>query len=155
MDQSFLRRALQWGNHGALEFCLICLLAGLVALSPTGAVFAGPVEDGLTAAARGDYATALRLWRPLAERGDVNAQLYVGLSYAHGRGVPIDDATAALWYRMAAERGNAEAQVDLGVAYESGRGVTRDLAKSVELYRRACQGGVEQACEWAKRLGGP
>ena len=30
---------------------------------------AGPLEDGLVAAQQGDYATALRHWRPLAEQG--------------------------------------------------------------------------------------
>ncbi len=35
---------------------------------------AGPYENGLAAYQRGDYATALRLWRPLAERGDADAQ---------------------------------------------------------------------------------
>jgi hypothetical protein len=33
------------------------------------AAVAGPFEDGLAAHDRGDYATALRLWRPLAEQG--------------------------------------------------------------------------------------
>ena len=35
---------------------------------------AGPLEDGKAAYERKDYATALRLLRPLAERGDARAQ---------------------------------------------------------------------------------
>ena len=35
---------------------------------------AGPVEDGLAAAERGDYAAALKFWQPLAEQG--NAKLH-------------------------------------------------------------------------------
>jgi TPR repeat protein len=31
---------------------------------------AGPFEDASAAYERGDYATALRLWRPLADQGD-------------------------------------------------------------------------------------
>jgi hypothetical protein len=34
---------------------------------------AGPFEDGLDTARRADYATAVHLWRPLAEQGDVRA----------------------------------------------------------------------------------
>ena len=36
---------------------------------------AGPYEDGVAAYNRGDYATALKIWRPFAEKGDaiVNA----------------------------------------------------------------------------------
>ena len=33
-----------------------------------GPAIAGPFEDGVAAAQKGDYATALRLWRPLADR---------------------------------------------------------------------------------------
>ena len=48
------------------------LIAGL--LFATGAVLAGPFEDGLGAYLRKDYATALRLWRPLAIKGHAGAQ---------------------------------------------------------------------------------
>ena len=34
-------------------------------------VAAGPLEDGYTAYARGDFATAMRLMRPLADQGHV------------------------------------------------------------------------------------
>ena len=47
-----------------------------------GVVFAGPLEDGDTAYQRGDYATALQLWRPLAEQGNADAQLNLGVMYA-------------------------------------------------------------------------
>ncbi|MGA7387840.1 MAG: sel1 repeat family protein, partial [Pseudolabrys sp.] len=36
--------------------------------------FAGPFEDSMAAYDRGDYATMLQLLRPLAERGDAQAQ---------------------------------------------------------------------------------
>ncbi len=64
---------------------------------------AGPFEDGNAAYQRGDYATALRLWRPLAEQGDAGAQYNLGLMYREGQGVSQDDAEAAKWYRKAAE----------------------------------------------------
>jgi TPR repeat protein len=51
----------------------VCLAASLAA--------AGPLEDGAEAAERGDYATALRLWRPLADQGNPYAQYKVGLAY--------------------------------------------------------------------------
>ena len=48
------------------------LVAGMlflaVALTPVAAV-GGPLEDGLEAYNSGDYATAMTLWRPLAEQG--------------------------------------------------------------------------------------
>ena len=45
-------------------------------------------EKGLDTAKRGDYATALREWKPLAEQGDADAQYNLGLMYANGHGVP-------------------------------------------------------------------
>jgi hypothetical protein len=52
---------------------------------------------GATVAAFGkdDYATALRLLRPLAEQGDADAQYNLGLMFADGRGVPQDYAATA------------------------------------------------------------
>jgi len=70
---------------------------------------------GLTAYNSGDYATALREWKPLAEQGDVDAQYNLGLMYDNGRGVPQDDKTAVKWYRLAAEKGDASAQYNLSV----------------------------------------
>jgi hypothetical protein len=47
---------------------------GILALALFGPVVAGPFKDGQVAYSRGDYATAMSLWRPLAEQGDAPAQ---------------------------------------------------------------------------------
>jgi TPR repeat protein len=60
------------------------------ALSPFGAAMAGPLEDGVAAAERGDYATALHLIRPLAKRRDAAAQLALGGMFDTGKGVSQD-----------------------------------------------------------------
>ncbi len=58
------------------------ILAGVVlSLMLTGAAAAGPYEEGVAAYQRGDYATALRLWRPLAEQGDARAQFCPSSKY--------------------------------------------------------------------------
>ncbi len=44
---------------------------------------AGPLEDGLAAYESKDYATALKLWRPLAEQGNADAQNNLGFMYYH------------------------------------------------------------------------
>ena len=75
---------------------------GFTASLPTTAP-AGPFEDSVAAYRRGDFATAARLFRPLAEQGDLNSQTNLGLMYRKGRGVTKDDAEAAKWYRKAAE----------------------------------------------------
>jgi uncharacterized protein len=94
-------------------------------LAATGAS-AGPVEDGQIAYQKGDYETALSLWRPLAEQGDAEAQRSLGQMYDFGRGVPRDGAQAIQWYLKAAEQGNAGAQYRLGMKYIYGRKSTPD-----------------------------
>ena len=79
----------------------------------------------LTAYESGDYATALREWKPLAKQGDARAQYNLGLMYNERKGVPQDYKTAVKWYRLAAEQGNADAQYNLGLMYDKGQGVPR------------------------------
>ncbi len=42
-------------------------------------------DKGSEAYARGDYATALREWRPLAEQGHASAQSNLGVIYDQGQ----------------------------------------------------------------------
>jgi TPR repeat protein len=57
----------------------------------------------------GDYATALKEWRPLAEQGDANTQHNLGLMYYNGRGVPQDYVQAHMWWNLAAAVGHKDA----------------------------------------------
>ncbi len=72
-------------------------------------------QEGYAAYGRGEYATALREFRPLARQGDASAQFALGVMHRTGQGVVQDYAEAAKWYRMAAEQGQAAAQFTLGV----------------------------------------
>ena len=83
-------------------------------------------HQGIDAYNRGDYLTAMRLFRPLANQDDAPAQFYVGWMYANGQGVPKSDAEAARWYRLAAGQGLARAQYYLGLMYGNGQGAPRD-----------------------------
>lgn len=98
-------------------------------------------NSAVTAYDRGDYTTALREFRTLANTGMADAQYNVGFMYFNGRGVPKDLAKAAQWYRAAAEQGHAQAQVDLAIAYMQGQGVLRDLAEAVKWYGKAAEQG--------------
>ncbi|QWG12219.1 sel1 repeat family protein [Bradyrhizobium sediminis] len=87
---------------------------------------AGPFEDAGAAYDGGDYATALRLYRQMADQGNGNAQFSLGTIYEKGRGVAQDDAEAAKWYRLAADQGHPTAQFNLGIMYDNGRGVAQN-----------------------------
>ncbi|MEA1867370.1 MAG: caspase family protein [Thermodesulfobacteriota bacterium] len=86
---------------------------------------------------RANYQTALKVWLEAAERGDPEAQTYVGDIYAKGLGVAPDYSKAAKWYQKAAEQGYKRAQTSLGYLYEAGLGVKQDLLKALEWYRKA------------------
>jgi FOG: TPR repeat, SEL1 subfamily len=86
---------------------------------------------------RANYATALRVWLPLAEGGDPAAQTNVGEIFEKGLGVPADHAAAAVWYRRAAERGFSRAAINLGQLYEQGLGVPKDPVQALGWYRKA------------------
>jgi TPR repeat protein len=99
---------------------LIIIQVLLFSLSLSISSYAADFNKGLTAAQSGDFATALKEWKPLAEEGNAAAQNNLGLMYHNGWGVPQDYKEAARLYRLAAEQGDADAQSNLGVMYERG-----------------------------------
>lgn len=86
---------------------------------------------------RSNYATALKIWMPLAEAGDKTAQTYVGEIYDKGLGIAPNYVQAAFWYRKAAEQGDPRAQLNYGYLYEKGLGVTKDPLEALNWYRKA------------------
>jgi len=107
------------------------ILAGvIVAVTISSGAIAGPSEEGWAAYQRGDYATALKLWRPLAAQGNAFAQSNLGFMYDSGQGVKRDLGEAAKWYRLAAEQGNPRAQSNLGSMYAAGEGVPQDYVQA-------------------------
>jgi len=120
------RRVLGWQTMRNLIKTFIVMLM----LSFSHASIARDLVDGLTATEKGDFATALRLWTPLAEQGDALAQLFLGLNYAEGKGVVQNYKIAAKWFTLAAEQGIAKAQSKLGAMYADGQGVAQDYLKA-------------------------
>ena len=117
------------------------LTASFILLAVAGAAVAGPLEDGRTAAEKGDYATAYRLWRPLAEQGDPRAQLFIGLMHSEGKGVSQNYSEAVNWFRKAAAQGSLESETALGFMYFNGQGVPQDYAEAAKWYRKAADQG--------------
>ena len=107
--------------------------------------YSADFNKGLTAAQSGDFATALKEWKPLAEEGNAVAQNNLGLMYHNGWGVPQDYKEAVYWYRLAVEQGYAIAQYNLGLMYEKGKGVPQDDKEAVRLYRLAAEQGYADA----------
>jgi cell division septation protein DedD len=102
-------------------------------------------ETGAAAARRGNYATALREWRPLAEQGHPQALIELGFMYANGHGVAKDEAEALRLYRRAAEQGAPLGQFNTGYMYLNGLGTEQDPAEGLRWYRRAADQGFVAA----------
>lgn len=60
-------------------------------------------EDGLNAFGGQKYEKAYQLWKPLAEKGNSDAQYYMGVMFANGQGVKRNYIVAYAWYSVAAE----------------------------------------------------
>ena len=116
-------------------------LAVFVILLAAAASARADLAPGEKAFKRGDYAAALRAWRPLAEQGIADAQSNLGRMYKLGLGVKQDYAQAVIWYRKASDQGHAEAQHNMGGAFFSGKGVPQDYAEASRWFRRAAENG--------------
>ena len=90
---------------------------------------------------QGDYATALDEFRRLAEKGNPEAQFYLGSMYRKSHGVPTDNAEAVKWFYLAAREGHAKAQFNLGFMYYNGLGVEQNRSEALKWYRLAATKG--------------
>jgi uncharacterized protein len=96
------------------------LIIGALALLATPAV--ADVKSGIDAYARGDFASAVGAWRPLAIAGDADAQYNLGQAYRLGRGVPVDPQMAESWFKKAADQGHERARNAYGLTlFQNGR----------------------------------
>ncbi|WP_309419796.1 tetratricopeptide repeat protein [Telmatospirillum sp.] len=95
------------------------------------------MEDAKDAESRGDWATAIKLLRPLAEEGNAVAQGHLGMFYDIGRGVPMNYAEAAKWLQKSAAQGFYGTFLNLGHVYLHGNGVPIDFVQAYMWYRLA------------------
>ena len=102
-------------------------------------------DKGAAAHKQGDYAAALREWRPLAAQGDASAQYNLGSMYHKGNGVTQDYREAVRLYGLAAAQGDAFAQFNLGVMYDNGQGVTQDNVYAHMWFNIAASSGDARA----------
>ena len=122
-----------------LILSLSCFLIMLAA-----PISAQDFEKGMAAYNSGDYATAFKEFKSLADAGGQSSQYNLGVMYDEGEGIPQDDKEAVKWYRLAAEQGVAMAQLNLGVMYYYGRGVLADYVIAHMWYDIADVNGNEK-----------
>jgi len=122
----------------------LLILSAAIVLAMPGYSYAD-LQDGLDAIVKGDFKTALKELKPLAEQRNASAAVRLGWMYAEGNGVAQDHKEAVKWYRLAAEQGDAEAQYNLGVMYQDGKGVNQYYREAVKWYRLSADQGYAVA----------
>ena len=123
-------RASRWS---AILACVSLFLAAPAA--------AQNVKAGIDAWQRGDYVSAVAIWRPLAQAGDADASFNLGQAYRLGRGVLVDLGTAQTWLERAAEKDHVDAQTTLGLLlFQNG-----NQADGLRWLKRASEGGDARA----------
>ena len=124
---------------------VVALLLCLLQIS--AAVFAGEDYEAAQAAyQQGDFGEAERIWRQLAEQGEVRSQFFLGVLYDQGpEPLGKNDTEASRWFEKAASQGHVNAQFNLGNAYMNGRGVAQSHERAVYWWRQAADNGSPNA----------
>lgn len=119
------------------------LLLALTVNAP--AAHTDSLKEATTAFAKKQYAAAIKLFRPLAEKGNAIAQYKVAVMHRMGLGVHKSEKEARKWSRLAAKQGNPEAQTLLGSLYYKASGEeSPDTVRAYIWYEvAAAQGNAE------------
>jgi uncharacterized protein len=128
---------------GRFGLAAAILLLGLAANGPVAQ--ADSWKDATAAFAHKQYAKALKLFKPLAEKGHAVAQYNIALMHKMGLGVPKSEKEARKWARLAAKQGHAEAQQLMGSLYykRAGQESPDVLRAYIWLEASAAQGNAE------------
>src|SRR6266702_7054891 len=121
---------------------LVVVVIAKVVFSANAAASAGAIADAEAAFSSKDYATSLKLLRPLAEKGDAKAQHGLATYYKYGLGVEQDNANALKWEVLAATQGYAKAESALGNIFLNGdMGVLPNDKQAMTLFQQAADQG--------------
>ncbi len=116
-------------------------LAFALGMTALAAPALADVKKGVDAWERGDYPAAVKEWRPLAIKGDADAQFNLAQAYRFGRAVPQDMKQAEEWYAKAARQGHAQAEDNLGlIKFQGG-----DRAGAIPYIERSAARGDPRA----------
>ena len=108
-------------------------------------VQAAELEDGFQAFKSGNYEQALRLWLPIAEKDNADAQYNLGILYQKGLGVEKNLKTAFIWYKRASANGHSDAMYNLAIMYNKGRVIYRSPKDAIKWWKKSAELGNAEA----------
>ncbi|MBQ6028062.1 MAG: sel1 repeat family protein [Treponema sp.] len=101
--------------------------------------------ERVKAALEESYTKTFEFWKAEADKGDIDAQVFLANRYRKGEGVAQDTGKAIELLTKAAEQGNDCGQFNLGACYFYGEGVEKNCEKAVELFKKAAKQGLDVA----------
>ncbi|MEM9360444.1 MAG: C39 family peptidase [Pseudomonadota bacterium] len=96
-------------------------------------------------AASGDLSSTIAELLAVADEGDRQAQLVLGMRYREGTGVPRDYKEALKWYRKCADQGSAEGMDNVGFMYLRGWGVPENFNIAAAYFKASAAENHDQA----------
>ena len=141
-------------RHGTLRktAIILCSVAGAVIIAGVasygGYLYFGDaprLERGIEYYKDKRYDKAFSLIKPIADKGNAEAQLYIGNCYANGNGTALDSEEAARWFRKAADQGLAEAQYRMFICCRDGIGMEPNVMNAAKWCRKAAEAEFEEA----------
>lgn len=100
---------------------LAAAIAANLTFFPAVAIAAEELDRGISALESGNAEEAFAIIKPLADKGNANAQLRLALMYYNGHGVKENEAQAVELLRRSATSGNVEAMYQLGNVFTFGQ----------------------------------
>ena len=94
----------------------------------------------------------MRLYQPLAENGNPDAQFELGVMYHSGFGAPVDLPKSLFWHRKAATQHSAKAERNLASAYYNGEGVSKNYTLAHDWLTKAAKQGDEEAQRLVRQM---
>lgn len=88
-----------------------------------------------------EYSEAFKIYKKLADDGDVKALNQVAYMYAGGEGVAKDYSEAFKYSKLSADKGNAKGQFNLGIAYLYGFGAVKNNEEALKWFGLAAKQG--------------
>lgn len=77
-------------------------------ISFSSIVYSNDFQKAQNLVKKGEHQKALQIYKNLAEEGDLQAQIQLGIMYKLGRGTSRDYVLAAKWFNVAVGKGYAE-----------------------------------------------
>ncbi|MBL42023.1 MAG: hypothetical protein CMM49_05105 [Rhodospirillaceae bacterium] len=103
------------------------------------------IKEGTQARVKGDYKKALKILKPLAVKGNSEAQYQMGEMLRKGQGLPQNHKYAISYFVKSAKQKNVKAEYRLGSMFNEGWGVKYDQKKAFYWWKKAAFHGHTDA----------